>query len=390
MVTSTRIKDYPYLEHPENYLGIDQRNALYLRQWIRQERASGIKLITLDRYVLKVYLWLRDMGFKDAKKITSEDVLDVFLCREDRVSNGKYAKSTLDIDVIVLTKFFKFLVGTERAAELVPIKRRQTKNLRFSSDYVSMDQIRMMREEAAKRGDIRGIALLMLCIGTGARIGEILGARIKDLSIKQYNGVLHVDGKTGAREIPFVIGLPELLTWISVHPCRLPDGKVDPDAPIFCTFATRGHTVHAMSIKTAEEFFAHMKDLAGIPKDVKANPHAFRHRMATHLARNLTIKEMNMYFGWSPYSTMALTYIHTSRDELEKSILKINGITPPAAEPEKPMALHCPSCNHVISMTTTWCPHCRQILDPVLAVRFASSPQKLESIQENPVTVLYS
>ncbi|HJK43647.1 MAG TPA: hypothetical protein O0X85_01900, partial [Methanocorpusculum sp.] len=184
MVTSTRIKDYPYLEHPENYLGIDQRNALYLRQWIRQERASGIKLITLDRYVLKVYLWLRDMGFKDAKKITSEDVLDVFLCREDRVSNGKYAKSTLDIDVIVLTKFFKFLVGTERAAELVPIKRRQTKNLRFSSDYVSMDQIRMMREEAAKRGDIRGIALLMLCIGTGARIGEILGARIKDLSIK--------------------------------------------------------------------------------------------------------------------------------------------------------------------------------------------------------------
>ncbi|HJK76317.1 MAG TPA: hypothetical protein O0X03_01705, partial [Methanocorpusculum sp.] len=182
MVTSTRIKDYPYLEHPENYLGIDQRNALYLRQWIRQERASGIKLITLDRYVLKVYLWLRDMGFKDAKKITCEDVLDAFLCREDRVSNGKYAKSTLDIDVIVLTKFFKFLVGTERAAELVPIKRRQTKNLRFSSDYVSMDQIRMMREEAAKRGDIRGIALLMLCIGTGARIGEILGARIKDLS----------------------------------------------------------------------------------------------------------------------------------------------------------------------------------------------------------------
>lgn len=390
MTTSTRIKDYPYLVNPDLFAGIDQRNAMYLRQWIRRERACGIKLITLDRYVLKIYLWLRDMQFKDAKKLTTEDILDAYFRREDRVANETYSKSTLDIDVIVLAKFLKFLVGIERGSELVPIKRKQTKNRRFSTDYVSMEQVRFMRDEAAKRGDIRGIALLMTCIGTGARIGELLGAKIKDLVIKQCNGVLHVDGKTGPREIPFVIGLPELSTWISVHPCRLPDGRVDPEAPIFCTFATRGHTVHAISTKTAEEFFARMKLLAGVPQEVKATPHAFRHRMATYLARSLTIKEMNMYFGWSPYSTMALTYIHTSRDELEKSILEINGITPPEVEPEKPMALHCPSCNHIISITTTWCPHCRQILDPVLAVRFTYSPQKLEAIQENPLAVLYS
>lgn len=390
MTTSTRIKDYPYLEQPGNYSGIDPRNAMYLRQWIRRERACGIKLITLDRYVLKIYLWLRDMQFKDAKKLTTEDILDAYFRREDRVSNGKYAKSTLDIDVIVLVKFLKFLVGKDRAAELVPIKRKQTKNQRFSTDYVTMEQIGLMRSEAAKRGDIRGVALLMVCLGTGARIGELLGAKIKDLVIKQYNGVLHVDGKTGQRDIPFVVGLPELITWISVHPCRLPDGRVDPAAPIFPTFVTRGHGMHEMSSKTAEEFFARMKQLSGIPVSVKANPHAFRHRMATYLARSLTIKEMNLYFGWASDSTMALTYIHTSREELERSILEINGITPPEAEPEKPMVIHCPSCNHTISADTTWCPHCRQILDPILAVQYSYSPHKLAAMRDNPVTALYS
>ena len=52
----------------------------------------------------------------------------------------------------------------------------------------------------------------------GTRIGELLGLRIKDVTVDQYGAVIKVDGKTGVRPIRIVKSVPYVTQWINAHP----------------------------------------------------------------------------------------------------------------------------------------------------------------------------
>lgn len=372
MTSSTNPKDYRNLRDPAEW-GLSESNTLHLRRFIDRKRAAGASLSTINTYVEKIRVWIDLLKLGDVKEATSDDILAAYLFRLDRVNAGTYSAATLEGDVIALKQFMQVLHGPKAVKDIVPIARRRPKNRRTSDEYVSVSHVRKMREFAASTGDTRGVALLMLTYGTGARISEILDAKVRDLKIKQYNAVLSVDGKTGRRDIPFVIGMPELIAWFSAHPVKGKDGKVSPDAPLFVTYNTRGHGIRPLSRKRAEAYFAKVAQAAGVPGDVKSSPHAFRHRMATIMARKLTIREMNLFFGWSDDSTTALTYIHTSQEELEGSVLEINGVTvSEEVEEEDSFVIQCPSCGKILPSGSQWCTQCRLILDPVLAVQMDS------------------
>lgn len=372
MTSSTNPKDYRNLRDPAEW-GLSEPNTLHLRRFIDRKRAAGASLSTINTYVEKIRVWIDLLKLDDVKEATSDDILAAYLFRLDRVNAGTYSAATLEGDVIALKQFMQVLHGPKAVKDIVPIARRRPKNRRTSDEYVSVSHVRKMREFAASTGDTRGVALLMLTYGTGARISEIIDAKVRDLKIKQYNAVLSVDGKTGRRDIPFVIGMPELIAWLSAHPVKGKDGKVSPDAPLFVTYNTRGHGIRPLSRKRAEAYFAKVAQAAGVPEDVKSSPHAFRHRMATIMARKLTIREMNLFFGWSDDSTTALTYIHTSQEELEGSVLEINGVTvSEEVEEEDSFVIQCPSCGKILPSGSQWCTQCRLILDPVLAVQMDS------------------
>lgn len=372
MTSSTNPKDYRNLRNPAEWK-LSEANTLHLQRFIDRKRAAGASLSTINTYVEKIKVWIDLLGLDDVKEATSDNILAAYLLRLDRVNAGDYSAATLEGDVIALKQFVQVLHGPKAVKDLVPIARKRPKNRRTSDEYVSVSDIRKMREFALSTGDTRGVALLMLTYGTGARISEILDAKVKDLKIKQYNAVLSVDGKTGKRDIPFVIGMPELLAWLSAHPVKGKDGKVSPDAPLFTTYNTRGHGIRPLSRKRAESYFAKVAESAGVPSTVKSSPHAFRHRMATIMARKLTIREMNLFFGWSDDSTTALTYIHTSQEELEGSVLEITGVTvSDAPEVEESFIVQCPACGKILPSGSQWCTQCRLILDPVLAVQMDS------------------
>lgn len=372
MTSSTNPKDYRNLRNPAEW-GLSEANTLHLRRFIDRKRAAGASLSTINTYVEKIRVWIGLLGLDDVRDATADDILAAYLSRLDRVNAGEYSAATLEGDVIALKQFAQVLHGKEAVKDIVPIARKRPKNRRTSDEYVSVSQVKQMRDYAASTGDIRGVALLMLTYGTGARISEILDAKVRDLKIKQYNAVLSVDGKTGRRDIPFVIGMPELISWLSSHPVKGNDGKVSPDAPLFVTYNTRGHGTRPLSRKRAESYFAKVAHEIGIPDDVKSSPHAFRHRLATIMARKLTIREMNLFFGWSDDSTTALTYIHTSQEELEGSVLEINGVTTSEeAEKGEAFVIQCPSCGKILPSGSQWCTQCRLILDPVLAVQMDS------------------
>jgi hypothetical protein len=67
-----------------------------------------------------------------------------------------------------------------------------------------------------------------------------------------------------------------------------------------------------------------MAKKANITKDV--NPHAFRHRRCTEMAKQgFMSEEMRLHFGWNKGSSMASRYNHIEYDDVDRKILQKAG-----------------------------------------------------------------
>jgi integrase/recombinase XerD len=94
------------------------------------------------------------------------------------------------------------------------------------------------------------------------------------------------------------------------------------------------------------------------------NPHHFRHSKATELAKIFTESQLNQYLGWVPASREAAIYVHLSGRDMDKVVLKLNGlIDENDSEDSKFKAVKCPRCEIMNSLESKACPHCGIPLD---------------------------
>ncbi len=378
MVETGTIENYAYLRNAKSHIGISTKNSEYLQDWIVYERGNGLALTTINTDVAKMVSWLREIGVEDAADITDRQVLRAYSARLDRVAKGDYSDATLDVDVIVLRKFMCWLHRDENVGrKIVPIKRKKHLNTRTLDEYITREQVMMMRDYALKRGDVRGAAIIMIFFGTGCRRGEIYNANVSDVKVERTHAVIKLNGKTGRRQAPFVISLPEIRAWINCHPCRLPDGKPDLNAPLFVTYNTRGHGNVRLSKKRLGSYVREIATAVGVPKHIKASPHAMRHLSATLNARGLTSVEMNAYYGWSPRSQMPMTYVHTSEEQLQRTILQQNGVIEDTVIEETATVVQCPQCRTINSAGAKYCSMCGIILDERLALTYKDTTSDL-------------
>jgi len=101
---------------------------------------------------------------------------------------------------------------------------------------------------------------------------------------------------------------------------------------------------------------------AGVKKRI--TPHIFRHSRATHLAKDLTEAEMNVYFGWVQGSDMPATYVHLSGRDVDDKILQIYNLKPRDKDREDEMRpIECPRCKYINAPVNRYCGRCGLILD---------------------------
>lgn len=372
-----QMKDYPRLSNIRRIRGLSEENARCLEEWVYRERNDGLKLSSIDLDVYKMVQWIRDFGGGDIRAVTPVDIMRAYSVRMDRVAAGEYSDATLDVDVIVLRKFFKWLYGPEEGSRYVDIKRKKHPNTRTLDEYITREQVMMMRNYAESRGDVRGVALIMLTYGTGARRGEIHAANVRDVKIYRTHATIRLDGKTGVRQSPFVVSLPEIQNWINAHPCRLPDGTVDPDAPLFVTYNTRGHGNVRLSPGRITAYIRGVATAVGVPPDIKASPHALRHLSASENARNFTSAEMERYYGWSRGSQTPATYVHSSDESLKDTILRNNGVVEQEMVSDTAMVTQCPRCKTINAVGARYCSACSLALDENLAKLYNEIVQDL-------------
>ena len=168
--------------------------------------------------------------------------------------------------------------------------------------------------------------------GSGVRIGELLSLNIGHVQFDRYGAVVIVNGKTGMRRLRLISSVPDIQTWINMHPLR-----ADANAPLFVTSRRYGHEPRRMSIQTIENKLKYVARKLGMTKPIY--PHAIRHARLTDLTRSngkkqrLSEMELRLVVGWEKNSAMPEVYIHLFSADVERKLLENAGLIDDTPDP---------------------------------------------------------
>ncbi|MGD9801883.1 MAG: tyrosine recombinase XerC [Hyphomicrobiaceae bacterium] len=151
----------------------------------------------------------------------------------------------------------------------------------------------------------RDMAVLLLLYGSGLRISEALGLRLKDAPTK-LRDTLMIEGKGGKQRLVPV--LPITIDAIDRYR-RLCPYPLASEAPLFL-----GAKGGALSPRIIQLLIERMRGELGLPET--ATPHALRHSFATHLlASGADLRQIQELLGHASLSTTQI-YTEVDRDRL--------------------------------------------------------------------------
>ncbi len=175
----------------------------------------------------------------------------------------------------------------------------------------------------------RSRALLPVLYETACRKGEILAARIRDVSIGSDFSTISVFGKTGQRTLPLIRSVPALEKWLEAHP------NPRPRSPLFATVVNG--KVRRMDDRTPNKLMAEIGERIGMRH---VSPHMLRHTRLTELAAaGVGEFVLKSFAGWTQNSDMAARYVHFSGRTHIPAILRLEGIDLNSSGRERPTSV---------------------------------------------------
>jgi len=334
---------------------LDLVNRVHFERYVRHLDLKQVKFNTVRTKLWRVYPFLKWYKFQDAKTITQEVLEDYFIKRRALVS-----PFTLQGDILELKLFFRFLLPKKEKQLFQNITIKRPRRHLPVDQLITRDDISRIIEACEKPRDR---ALFMLMWDSGGRINELLSLNIGHVQFDRYGAVVIVHGKTGMRRLRLISSVPDLQTWINMHPLR-----ADAQAPLFVTTRCYGGRPRRLDMRTVENKLTHVARAARITKPV--HPHAVRHARLTDLARGngsrpgLNEMELRLVAGWERNSAMPEVYVHLSGADVERKVLANAGIieieTPQSEIKLEPA--RCPRCKTMNAHYATYCSQCSQVL----------------------------
>lgn len=221
-------------------------------------------------------------------------------------------------------------------------------------------------------------AFIFMLYETGARVGEFLNIRIRDI-VKEGNITkVRLYGKTGERRVIIHSCIPYLFDYLKNHP--------EKDNPMAFVWIGDSHRykdkplVYAGIIRLIERCFSN----AGLIHK-RCNPHNFRHSRATALAKSLTEVQLCLLFGWRIGSKQVSTYVHASGRDLDEAMCKHYGIKTKEEYEPKLKTQICKICTYENGCTATFCGQCGTPLTIKVALE---SQERLKEATDEGVQML--
>jgi site-specific recombinase XerD len=343
---------------------IGAANKKTISRFIDQLSAEGLTLVRQAKYIYTIVLISQRLKNKPFVKVTKDDVVKVI----GDINKTDFSEWTKRDYRIVFKRFMKFVREEEGKkferhqypAEVswldITMKKSRKK---LPKELLTIDDVKSLAESTH---NLRDKAFILFLYETGARIGEVLGIRLKDLEPDEYGTKVFLMGKTGSRKIRVIASSPAISNWLKSHPTR-----DDKQSWLFCglnheTSGQQGeYRYFNKLIKKAAE-------RAGIDKPV--NPHHFRHSRATELAKKITEAQLCTYMGWEIGSREAATYVHLSGRDTDRAILALHGLAEPETEKESFTPIKCPLCGISNEPGSKYCNGCALSLDEKTILEF--------------------
>jgi len=359
----------------QNYAKIIQRNIKRIREqkdtepqlkfvvesFINYLYGQNYSLARISYYLDKLVRLIQIIKLS----LDEKEILDILYKMREQTQLSETSKEEyIRVFKMLLIYHFK-LEGDEKILRLLKFKKRK--------DYKKIPEAMLTYEEVKQLVNVapnyRDKAFIMALYESGARIGEILTMQYKDVSFDKYGSILNFENsKTLKQRKRLVFSTPFLVQWIETHPTKKPNdwlwsslkplnkSRWNGEQAKYSYERITYHYLHKCFVKYAKK--------CNLTKPI--NFHNFRKSRATDLAKKLSDQQLKQYMGWSRNSRMAAIYVHLDETELEKDILKLNGID---IEENKPIITSkvCDQCSNINQPESKFCSKCGNPLDKALA-----------------------
>jgi len=277
--------------------------------------SEGVGSRRIEKYfgqLKNIHMWLG----KDFDKATKKDIERIVAHIATSPSYQEWTKWSYRVMIKKFWKWLRYGGGKKYPPEVDWIKSRQGKcRMKAPEDILNkaelLDIINLCEND-------RDRCLIAMLYDSGARIGELLGLKIKDINDGHLLTTIIVNAeKTGdRRRIPLFESVQYLTRWRENHPDKSPENS------LFVNLGkNHGKPMEYHSVTKL------MKVLNGKCKNGKRiYPHLFRHSRATEFANRLTESQMKEFFGWGMGSDMPSTYVHLSGRDIDNALLNYYGI----------------------------------------------------------------
>ena len=345
--------DRPGLSPHNKELILHFRDACLLHQVCGKPRAMRI-ISALDTMGRK--------ASKDFDQMNRQDIESLIVQLQAR--QPPYSPETLATMKKILRRFFSWILKPQEFPNITTMPPE----IAWIKGHVrAKDKNRLERKDLITPGDVekllaaclstRDKALIALLWETGARIGELGGLQLKNVTKVKHGYILDLKGKTGSRSPIVISAAPYLARWLESHPF-----KDDPEAPLL-VFTQFTQKPCLLKYKSIMDLMRRLFKRAGLQKPF--HPHIFRHSRATYVLANGLMNEQQAkaYFGWAPASDMLATYSHLIDQDANNAILKENNLSIAQVQKNDLKPMECRICGELNQPKTEYCVKCGAVLD---------------------------
>ena len=270
-----------------------------------------------------------------------------------------YAKSSWNAYVNCIRSFYKWANNGEYPNAVKDIKFKKIRREDYIKTKILTDQEIKALLKAAENP--RDRAFIAVATATGARRGELLGLKIRDVQIGPYGYTLILTGKTGTHPSPPIVKdfAKILRVWLEHHPMR-----DNPEAPLWTRLRSGhwGSRNEGINRSQAHNIVKKTAKAAGIERNVHL--HMFRHTENTLLTkRHVPAAARKKLHGWTPRSTVPAIYEHLTDDDAVNAALRGHGIIPIEETKDSFEPVECAYCHEKNPSEAKYCHYCGVPLD---------------------------
>jgi len=320
---------------------ISEENKKVILDFIQKRRQESISIRRLDKYenILSIFANYVKINLL---KVTEKELRAFVDWLENKSNFKEWTKFSYKV---VIKTFYRYYNDGElpKMCKFIKMNRNKVEK-KLPEDIWTEEEIDKLINSTR---DPFWKAFISLGYESGARIGELLNLRIKDVKFTDFGARIRLDGKTGTREIPVLKCIPYLSTYLKLHPYR-------DNLDAYLWVRSNGKKIGYQGIRFQ---LRKLTKRCNIKK--KCNPHIFRHSRATELANHLTESQLKQYFGWVQSSEMASTYIHLSGRDIDNAVLGMYGFVKKKEEEIKNgLPIKCVRCGFPNEHNAQFCSNC--------------------------------